>query len=115
MRTILIDKIPSKNIIEVSSSAQYVFDPKLLKGQDVVEVEFLFNTPGVTSEIIALYSCDELSPVKLRTSARHVARSTSCNTVVRAVLRDNSLSDYLGKIKIEKIPQKYKLLSQVPL
>lgn len=88
--------------IPVTVNTQFVAVPS----SDESSLELIFEKEGVDAELLVLYHLKKGEVRKFRTSCIHKAPNTSCIIKVRGVLEDNSHSDFIGKIIIEKNAQK---------
>ena len=104
MKTELI-KLKENISLNVAEDTQYVLDFGKFAPEGKYELELVFNTPGVSSEIIGLYKLSKNQTLNLTTIANHQAPNTSCMTHIKGVLEDKTTSDYVGKILIDKKAQ----------
>lgn len=98
-------KIVKDEIISVTEDTQFVLVPTNYFSEERFNLEFLFEKPGVTAELIMVYALPVRGKLNVTTSAVHKVPYTSCLTKVRGVLRDESVSNYIGKITIDKAAQ----------
>lgn len=87
--------------LSVTQDTQYVLD--IAEGG--YEVDLVFTTPGVTAELIGVYALKDTQSLNLTTRAIHKVPHTSCVTKLKGVLYDTSVSEYIGKIEIQKKAQ----------
>jgi Fe-S cluster assembly protein SufD len=59
----------------------------------------------VEAEVLGIFWVKKDEQLSLQTTAHHISRNTSCNTVIKTVLSGNGQSDYIGKIEIDKSAQ----------
>ncbi len=100
MKTRLITPHEKETVL-VTEDAQFVLN---LSGGNH-DVTFVFNTEGVSAEVIGLYKLKPNEEINLTTTTDHKARNTSCVTKIKGALSDGSRSIYLGKIVIRKSAQ----------
>jgi Fe-S cluster assembly protein SufD len=94
--------LSGNNLIKVVEDMQYVLAfPDLAAGKKF-NVELIFEKPGVNAEIIGAYKLVGDETLDLVTGSKHVAPNTSCVTYIRGVLNDKAVSNYVGKIFIDK-------------
>lgn len=103
MKTQLVDLKRNKKI-RVEEDTQFVLDLSKLKSGSCV-VELIFDKEGVDVELIGVYKLNEGNNLDLSTTTIHKVPNTSCVTKVKGVLGDRSVSNYIGKIVIEKRAQ----------
>lgn len=101
MKTELI-KLDGEKTISVLEDTQYVID---MSGLLTGSLTLLFEKEGISAEIISLYFLHENEKLKLTTVACHKAPHTSCLTKIKGVVEKNTVSDYVGKIIIDKHAQ----------
>ncbi len=92
---------PNQNItISPSEDTQYVVIPT---GETSVEI--LLEKEGLSAELLAVFSLKNRDTVSLATKSVHKAPHTKCMVNVKGALFDSSMSEYIGKIIIEKPAQ----------
>lgn len=91
--------------VRVSEDTQYVLSFPSRKASNEYTVELVFETPGITAEIIGLYKLYPEEQLHLTTIANHRVPYTSCTTKIKGALLSGSSSIYLGKIIIAKEAQ----------
>src|SRR3989344_6374069 len=94
----------------LTSAENIVLNPEidtqyLLVPSGLVNVEMQMETPGVSAELIALYSLKDSAEVILSTKSIHAVPNTTCMVNVKAALFDSSKSNYEGRIIIQKPAQ----------
>ena len=107
-------------VINVKEDTQFVFvylgnskeqnyfaqDPKNIKKiEKEFNLELVFEKSGITAELLCLFALKKGEELSLATTARHKVPHTSCNTLVKGVLFDGGITEYFGKIAIEKPAQ----------
>lgn len=91
--------------LEVQQDTQFVLDiPEFGKDRQY-NISLLFEKPGVEAEIIGTYRLTDNQVLNLATSVVHKVPQTRCFTYIKGVLEENTSSDYIGKIIIEKPAQ----------
>jgi Fe-S cluster assembly scaffold protein SufB len=98
-------KLKSNQKVKVSENTQFVLDLTGIKGDKEITAEFIFEKPGVEAEVLGVYCLGKGEKLHLTTVTDHIAPNTSCTTTVKGVLHDNSISNYTGKILIDKKAQ----------
>ncbi len=98
-----IVKLTKDLSVNVSEDTRFLIDTSQLKESAVFEA--VFDTQGVTAEIIGLYRLPKDNTVKFSTIANHQAPNTSCTTAIKGVLENGAQSDFVGKILIKKDAQ----------
>lgn len=86
--------------LKPTEDIQYVF-----VGTGEHEFELFLQKEGIQVEFLSLFSLRGKEKLKLATKSIHKVPHTSCIVNVKGVLFDNSQSDYVGKIIIEKKAQ----------
>lgn len=104
MKTVLL-AITKDEKIFVNSDTQYVLLAEKSFSKEPFAAEFVFEKPAVSAEIILLYVLPKNGELNVTTIANHKAPHTKCLTKVRGILADGSVSNYTGKILIEKSAQ----------
>lgn len=90
-------------VLKPTEDIQFVLVP-----ENKVDVEIIFEKPGVNVELIVLYILHNDESVVLSTLSKHTVPNTSCEVKVGCVLYDFSKSDYLGRIQVLKNAQESK-------
>jgi Fe-S cluster assembly scaffold protein SufB len=101
MKTKLVKLKPSTKL-NVTEDTQYVLD---ISSISIGSVNVILKKQGVSAEIIGMYVMGDGKDISLETISTHKAPNTSCMTNIKGVLLDNSKSNYIGKIIIEKSAQ----------
>jgi Fe-S cluster assembly scaffold protein SufB len=104
MKSVLVDTTQDQKI-HVSEDSQYVVKVDNYSDDKPSTVELVFDQPGVSAEIIMVYSVPAKGKLNVTTIAHHVVPNTSCLTKVRGVLHDHAVSNYVGKILIGRAAQ----------
>lgn len=109
MKSKLLD-IKKSQEINVSEDTQFVLIPDSYGGgkttaPESVNLNFIFDKSGITAEILFMYVVPAGGKLDVTTVTHHKVPHTSCLTKVRGVLNDNSASNYVGKILIDKSAQ----------
>ena len=98
--------IPTENSqIKVKENTRFIMDFDDLTGAKKYVTHLLFEKEGVEAEILGLYNLKKDQKIDLTTIAHHKVPHTKCTTNVRGVLLENAISNYIGKIIIEKPAQ----------
>lgn len=87
-------------ILEPQVDTQYVIIPE---GETSVDV--VLNKEGISTEFLALFALKDSESVSLSTRSIHKVKHTTCMVNVKGALFDSSVSNYIGKIIIEKPAQ----------
>jgi Fe-S cluster assembly protein SufD len=98
-------KVSKDETINVTEDTQFVLVPTNYNSEDRINLDFVFNKEGVSAELLMVYALPVKGKLNITTSAIHKVPHTSCLTKVRGVLRDESTSNYIGKIVIDKAAQ----------
>lgn len=98
-------ELTKSQVLQVEEDTQFVLVFPDRNSAEELTVEFVFEQPGVSAEIIGLYKLHPHEKLHLTTIANHKTVHTSCNTKIKGVLLDNASSTYLGKIIIAKEAQ----------
>lgn len=104
MNCILVS-LKENSIIKVTKDTQVILDTYNINKSSEYTITLLFETPGISAEIIGIYNLQDNMSLSLTTIAHHIAPNTSCLTTIRGVLHTNCYSKYIGKIKIDKNAQ----------
>ncbi len=86
--------------LEPQEDTQYVIIPS---GE--ISIDVILNKQGISAELIALFSLKDSENVFLSTRSVHKVPHTTCMVSVKGALFDSSVSNYIGKIIIEKPAQ----------
>src|SRR5690349_14642149 len=98
-------KIKGENVIPVTEDTRFILMREDYLSPEACSYEFLFNTSGVTAELVTIYKTPEKGSFDVTTIAHHTVPNTNCVTKVRGILGENSISNYIGKIIIDKAAQ----------
>ncbi|HSX39267.1 MAG TPA: SufD family Fe-S cluster assembly protein [Candidatus Saccharimonadales bacterium] len=90
--------------VKVTEDTQFVLQFPAMAGEKY-SLNVIFEKPGVSGEIIGIYSLKKDQSVDLTTISTHKAPHTTCFTRIKGALYDNAKSSYTGKIIIEKPAQ----------
>ena len=93
-------KLDHNTTYKVTENVDLILDLSEVTGE--VSLDLVFEKEGCSCHLIGMYVLNNGEKLDLKTSARHLARNTSCLQDVRGVLKDNSESKYIGSIIIEK-------------
>ena len=93
-------KLDHNTTYKVTENVDLILDLSEVSGE--VSLDLVFEKEGCSCHLIGMYVLNNGEKLDLKTSARHLARNTSCLQDVRGVLKDNSESKYIGSIIIEK-------------
>lgn len=93
-------KLEHNTTYKVNENVDLILDLSEVSGE--VSLDLVFEKEGCSCHLIGMYVLNNGEKLDLKTSARHLARNTSCLQDVRGVLKDNSESKYIGSIIIEK-------------
>ena len=93
-------KLDHNTTYKVTENVDLILDLSEVSGE--VSLDLVFEKEGCSCHLIGMYVLNNGEQLDLKTSARHLARNTSCLQDVRGVLKDNSESKYIGSIIIEK-------------
>ena len=93
-------KLDRNTTYKVTENVDLILDLSEVSGE--VSLDLVFEKEGCSCHLIGMYVLNNGEKLDLKTSARHLARNTSCLQDVRGVLKDNSESKYIGSIIIEK-------------
>lgn len=104
MKTVL-QKLNENTEIPVTVDTQFVLDLSLLDTRKPYVLNLLFETQGVSAEVIGLYKLKKDQEINLTTISTHKVPNTSCVVNIKGVLMDKAKSSYAGKILIEKPAQ----------
>ncbi len=104
MNSVLVS-LEKEIVIKVTEDTQYILDTYGIDKDVEHTFTLVFETPGVSAEIIGLYNLQDNMSLYLTTIAHHVAQNTACLTTIRGVLNNNCDAKYIGKIKIDKSAQ----------
>ena len=104
MKTKLI-KVTQNEEIKVEHDTQFVLFPTSYSSEESFTLDFVFTKSGIKAEIIMVYILPEKGMLNVTTIANHKTPSTSCLTKVRGILMDRAVSNYVGKILIDKNAQ----------
>lgn len=104
MKTVLV-KLNGQQDIKVTEDTQFVLNTFEYDPQIHHDINFIFETQGVSAEVIGLYFLKPKQELSITTAAVHKVPNTSCMTDVRGALQDSAKSNYVGKIIIEKSAQ----------
>jgi Fe-S cluster assembly protein SufD len=85
-------------IVQPTNNTRFILDVSQCSQPVTFHVQL--QEQGVACEVLALYRLRDGQQVQLTTVAEHLVPNTSCFSVVKAVLEDNTYSDYIGKILI---------------
>lgn len=104
MKTVLLEPHSSTSCTKISVDKDTVF--VLSFGKITTDIEMSldlhFEEEGISAKVVSPYKLMNGQKLKLTTSSIHKAPNTSCITKIKGVLGDNAVSDYAGKIIIEK-------------
>lgn len=100
MKKAEILKLDHNTTYKVNENVDLILDLSEVSGE--VSLDLVFEKEGCSCHLIGMYVLNNGEKLDLKTSARHLARNTSCLQDVRGVLKDNSESKYIGSIIIEK-------------
>ena len=87
-------------ILEPQEDTQYVIIPS---GE--ASIDLILNKQGISAELFALFALKGSENVFLSTRSVHKVPHTTCTINVKGALFDSSVSNYIGKIIIEKPAQ----------
>lgn len=91
--------------VKVTEDTQFVLQfPSTATGSKYL-VNLIFETPGVSGEIIGAYSLKSGEELDLTTLSTHKVPHTTCFTRIKGALHEGAKSNYVGKIIIEKPAQ----------
>lgn len=114
MECILLPVKETKNIT-VDKDTQFVLDFDK-NYNELVELNFVFNTPNVKANILGIYKVLPQCKIQFSTNVIHLVSNTNCLINIRTILLDESMSNYIGKIKIlEKLQKIESFLSHKTL
>jgi Fe-S cluster assembly protein SufD len=100
MKKAEILKLDHNTTYKVTENVDLILDLSEVSGE--ISLDLVFEKEGCSCHLIGMYVLNNGEKLNLKTSARHLARNTSCLQDVRGVLKDNSESKYIGSILIEK-------------
>lgn len=100
-------KLRENTEVKVEEDTRFVLDFQVLSKKETKTQSFsvIFEKPGVTAEVLGVYKLSEGQKIDLQTQSIHKVSHTQCFVHIRGVLFDNSESNYIGKIIIEKKAQ----------
>jgi Fe-S cluster assembly protein SufD len=98
-------RITKDDVINVTEDTQFVLLPAVYDSDQRINLDFVFEKEGVSAELLMVYALPVKGILNITTCATHKVPHTSCLTKVRGVLRDESVSNYIGKIVIDKKAQ----------
>lgn len=104
MQTQLLE-VTDDQEINVTQDTQFILCQTNYFDERRYTLNFVFNTAGVSAEILLLYALPVGGKLNVTTITTHLVPNTACQTKVRGVLNDNSVSNFVGKIVIDKNAQ----------
>lgn len=103
MQTKLIE-LKENLILKPQKDVQYVVTSPNLFGSPQ-KIMLQLEKSDVTVELVVVYKLTHGQKLNITTETVHKVPRTTCITKIRGVLFDNGISDYTGKIIIEKMAQ----------
>jgi Fe-S cluster assembly protein SufD len=92
-------------VVSVTEDTQFVLRLTPHKADTKYIAELVFETEGISAEILGMFSLKKSQFLDLTTITNHKVPHTSCTTKIKGVLADKSKANYVGKIIIAKPAQ----------
>lgn len=103
MKTELI-KLNESTVVKVVEDTRLVMDLDVAANKTAPKqsLSVIFEKPGISAEVLGAFKLSEGQKIDIKTESIHKVPNTQCFVHIKGVLFDDSGSNYVGKIVIEK-------------